>query len=150
MTSDNLATLALRLSQSDMLALADWEAADALNQPDPQQPVIVSWQRTEAGVGTVLDVLGPSAGAALLDVLKNASDPVLRWGMHILERGQLDISLASTRAQLDALTQAGVMSEPQKNALFALSRRERHPSWAEVNNMVVDARAVGLARGGKA
>lgn len=146
----NQQQLQIRLQQPDVADLPDWAAADILNQPDPQQPVIVSWQRTEAGVGTVLDVLGPSAGAALLDVLENATDPVLRWGMHILERGQLDISMASTRAQLDALTQAGVMSEPQKNALFALSRRERHPSWAEVNNMVVDARAVGLARGGKA
>jgi len=149
MTHGDVATLALRLSQPDMLALADWEAADVLNQPDPQQPVVVSWRHTEAGVGTVLDVLGPSAGAALLDVLKNATDPVLRWGMHILERGQLDISLASTRAQLEALTQAGVMSEPQKDALFALSRTIRNPSWAEANNMIVDARAVGIARGGR-
>lgn len=146
----NQQQLQIRLQQADVAMLPDWAAAEVLNQPDPQQPAIVSWHATELGVGTILDVFGPSAGAALLDVLKNSTDPAIRWGMHIVERGQLDVSLASTRAQLDALTQTGVITDTQRDALFALSRRERHPSWAEVNDMVVDARAVGLARGGKA
>jgi hypothetical protein len=41
------------------------------------------------------------------------------------------------------------MTTAQRNALFLLSRRERHPSWAEANNINVDARAVGIARGAK-
>lgn len=149
MTDEPISALALRLTWPDVVDLPDWAAADVLNQPDEQQPVVVTWARTEVGVGTILDVLGPSAGANLLDVLKNASDPVLRWGMHILERGMLDISLGSTQVQLQALTQAGVLTEDQRTVLLALSRQERHPSWAEANGINVNARAVGLARGGK-
>jgi hypothetical protein len=41
------------------------------------------------------------------------------------------------------------MTQSEADALLALSRRTRHPSWAEAHGVAVDARAVGLARGGR-
>lgn len=143
-------TLEERLAEPDMVGLPDWEAADRLNQPDQTLPVIVTWQKTEVGPGTIMNALGPADGAALLDTIKASTDPVMKWGLQVVETGKLDISLQSTRAQLDSLVTAGVLTTSQRDSLFALSYTERHPSWAEANNTFVDARAVGLARGGKA
>jgi hypothetical protein len=142
-------TLAERLAEPDMINLPDWQAADQLNQPDKTLPVIVYWEKTEVGPGSIMNVLGPTEGAELLDTIQSSTDPVMKWGLQVVETGKLDISLASTRAQLDALVTAGVLTASQRDDLFALSMRERYPSWAEYNNTFVDARAVGLARGGK-
>jgi hypothetical protein len=95
-----------------------------------------------------MNTLGPSEGAALLDAIKASTDPVMRWGLQIVETGKLDIGAASTRAQIDSLVAAGALTDAQRDALFALSKTERYPSWAEANNTFVDARAVGIARGG--
>lgn len=142
-------TLAERLAEPDMQPLADWQAADKLNTPDPTLPVIVEWKTTNTGPGSIMDALGPSEGAALLDTIKASTDPVMRWGLQVVETGKLDIGLASTRSQLDALVTAGVLTSAQRDTLFSLSRTERYPSWAEANDTFVDARAVGIARGGK-
>lgn len=142
-------TLAERLAEPDMQGLPDWEAANKLNAPDTTLPVIVEWQTTYVGPGSIMDALGPSEGAALLDVIKASTDPVMRWGLQVVETGKLDIGLASTRAQLDALVTAGVLTSAQRDTLFALSKTERYPSWAEANDTFVDARAVGIARGGR-
>jgi hypothetical protein len=145
------ALLMTRLAQADVSDLPDWAAAEVLNAPDAALPVVVTWERTNTGVGSILRALGPQDGAVLLDNLAAmaTTDVVLRWGLRTLERGVLDLSLPSTRAQIDALLTAGAMTTAQRNALFLLSRRERHPSWAEANNINVDARAVGIARGAK-
>jgi hypothetical protein len=146
-----MTTLALRLTQPDLASLPDWAASDALNAPDPSLPVVVSWEPTALGIGGVMDALGPEAGAALLDTLTAlaASNAVLRWGLRALEQNGLDFSLPSARSEIDALVLSGVMTEAQRDALFALSRRERHPSWSEYHGVKVDARAVGIARGAK-
>lgn len=143
-------TLQERLQEPDVVNLPDWAAADILNQPDTTQAIIVSWVETNAGPGTVLDTLGPVDGAALLDALEASTDPVIRWGMDILKSGKLDIAKQSTRNVLEQMTLQGTITPTQRDELFALSKRERYPSWAEANNTVVDARAVGLARGGVA
>ena len=142
-------TLAERLAEPDMQGVPDWEAANQLNAPDPTQTIIVEWQTTSTGPGSIMDTLGPSEGAALLDTIKASTDPVMRWGLQIVETGKLDIGLESTRAQIDDLVTAGALTAAQRDALFALSKTERYPSWAEANNTFVDARAVGIARGGK-
>jgi hypothetical protein len=145
------ALLVTRLAQADVSDLPDWAAAEVLNAPDAALPVVVTWERTNTGVGSILHALGPQAGAVLLDNLAAmaTTDVALRWGLLTLERGVLDLSLPSTRAQIDALVIAGAMTTAQREALFLLSRRERHPSWAEFNNINVDARAVGIARGAR-
>lgn len=141
-------TLQERLQEPDVVSLPDWEAADILNQPDTTQAIIVSWAETNAGPGTVLDTLGPVDGAALLDALEASTDPVIRWGMDILKSGKLDIAKQSTRNVLEQMTLQGAITPLQRDELFALSKRERYPSWAEANDTVVNARTVGLARGG--
>ena len=143
-------SLTERLSSPDMQGLPDWEAANKLNQSDATLPVIIEWKTTSIGPGSIMDALGPTEGAALLDVIKASTDPVMRWGLQVVETGKLDIGLASTRAQIDALVAAGALTSDQKDTLFALSKIERHPSWSEANNVFVDARQVGIARGGKA
>ena len=143
-------TLQERLQEPDVVNLPDWAAADVLNQPDTTQAIIVSWAETNAGPGTVLDTLGPVDGAALLDALDASTDPVIRWGMDILKSGKLDIAKQSTRNVLEQMTLQGAITPLQRDELFALSKRERYPSWAEANDTVVNARTVGLARGGVA
>jgi hypothetical protein len=146
-----MTSLALRLTQPDVASLPDWAAADVLNAPDITLPAVVSWERTDLGIGSIMDALGPQDGADLLDNVQALAptSAVLRWGFRALESSGVDLSLANARAQFEALTAAGLMTAAQRDALFALSRRERHPSWAEFHNIKVDARAVGLARGAK-
>lgn len=145
-------SLAERLLEPDVVDLPDWAAANILNQPDTTQTVIVYWEKTAIGPGTIMAALGPSEGAALLNSIEaaGASDPIMKWGLRVIEAGNFDVSLPATRAQLDGLVTAGVVTAAQRTTLFALSKRERFPSWAEANNTFVDARAVGIARGGVA
>jgi len=137
--------------QPDVASLPDWAAALLLNQPDPAAPVIIEWEPTQIGIGSVLATLGAVPGATVLSQIEAgaATNPVLKWGLEILRSGRIDLSLQVTRDTLDGLMFAGLLTTAQRDAFFALSRRERHPSWAEQNNIVVDARAVGLARGAK-
>jgi hypothetical protein len=93
-----------------------------------------------------MDTLGPITGADLLDSLDASTDPVIRWGMDVLRSGKLDIAKQSTREVLDAMTVQGAITPAQRDELFALSKRERYPSWAEANNTVVNASTVGIAR----
>jgi hypothetical protein len=144
-------TLADRLSQSDLADLPDWQAAAALNQPDPTLPAVETWEKTQLGIGSILDALGPTAGATFLDALEVLAEttPVVRWGLELIRGSGLDLSRPSARAQLEVLVAGRILQPEEGEALLALSRRTRHPSWAEANGVVVDARAVGLARGGR-
>lgn len=133
-----------------MQGVPDWQASNLLNAPDTSLPVIVEWQQTEVGPGSIMDALGPVDGAALLDLIASSQDPVMRWGLKVVESSKLNVGLESTRAQIQSLVTAGALTVAQRDALFSISKTERHPSWAEANNVFVDAREVGLARGGKA
>lgn len=78
------------------------EIAALLNEP---KTVLVERM---IGIGTVMDALGPTDGAALLASfeVQVATDPVVKYGWFLLERERLDVGLASTRAMLDALLPA--------------------------------------------
>lgn len=58
-----------------------------------------------ASLGTPMKYLGAEAGAQLLETMSTLaeSNPVVKWGFKLLERGELDLGLDSTRAMLDAL-----------------------------------------------
>jgi hypothetical protein len=144
-------TLAQRLARPDVASLPDWAAAAALNQPDPTLPAVETWEPTKIGIGAILDTLGPSAGARFLDALETLAEttPVVRWGLELIRGPGLDLSRPSARSQLEVLVAGRILQPAEGEALLALSRRTRHPSWAEANGVVVDARAVGLARGGR-
>ena len=61
------------------------------------------------GIGTVLDVLGPAAGSALLEQFETLaqSDIVVKWGWKLLEKQMLDVGLASTRQFLHSALPPG-------------------------------------------
>lgn len=75
------------------------EIAELLNAPQ-----VVRVERM-AELGTPMKYLGAEAGAQLLDQMESlaATNPAVKWGLKLLERGALDLSLDSTRAMLDAL-----------------------------------------------
>lgn len=143
--------LADRLRKPDVASLPDWQAAAALNEPDASQAEVETWAETKVGIGAILDVLGPAAGATFLDALETLAktQAVVRWGLELIRSDGLDLSRPSARSQLATLVAGGTLNQTEADALLALSRRTRRPSWAEANGVIVDARAVGLARGGR-
>ena len=82
------------------------EIAELLNAP---QAVLVERM---IGIGTVLDVLGPVAGSALLEQFEALaqSDTVVKWGWKLLEKQMLDVGLASTRQFLHSALPAEAAS----------------------------------------
>lgn len=143
--------LAARVAEPDVAELPDWQVAAVLNQPDQSLPAIETWAETRIGIGAILDALGPSAGALFLDALETLArtQSVMRWGLELIRSDGLDLSRPSARSQLKTLVVGGVLRQAEADALLALSRRTRHPSWAESVGTQIDARAVGLARGGR-
>lgn len=100
MTHDEIRSAILASSELTALVRVNTQAvADALS--------IGKVKRIEfyASLGTPMKYLGPEAGAALLDTMETLSEsnPVVKWGFKLLERGELDLGLDSTRAMLDAL-----------------------------------------------
>lgn len=77
------------------------------------------------GFGAIMSALGASAGAALLDALEVvavSSSPV-KWALRLLAADNLDIGNLQTRAQIDALAAAGVMTAAQAATLKALAQQ---------------------------
>ena len=142
-----------RLKQPDVADLPDWGAADVLNSPDESLPVVVEWHETQIGLGEIMAALGAEPGAAFLSAIEGAAvtNNVMKWGLEILRGSKLDLASIEARETIEQLVQSGMLEPSQRDKLFALSRHERHPSWAEANDMAgkIDARAVGLARGAK-
>lgn len=70
------------------------------------------------GIGTVLETLGPDAGAALLDDLEAqaASIPALKWAWVLINRGELDFGSPATRSMIEVL-----VPSPAKEALMAVA-----------------------------
>ena len=101
---------------------------------------------TFGGYGYVMERLGPTGGAALLDALESmaASSPPIKWAFRLLERGALDFGSAATRAQLDALVVAGVLPAPAAAALKAGAEGADPIALDDVSN-ALNARAKGGA-----
>lgn len=143
--------LADRIRLADVASLPDWQAAEALNAPDPSLPEIVDLVEYRASPASIMGAVGVTEGAALLDKIQQsaATNPVLKWAMMALTgpRG-LDLGDPAVRRQIDTLTPA-VFTPAQAAQIKALAERRRRPSWAEANGVEVTARSVGLARGAK-
>lgn len=73
---------------------------------------------TLGGIGTVLEALGPTDGAALLDQLETmaATVPAVKWAFVLINRGELDFGSAATRGMIDQL-----IPEPARSALKAVA-----------------------------
>lgn len=108
----------IRALPAGLLAARDTQAiADALSAGRTRL------MPTPIGFGRVLEALGPVDGATVLDTLDaiKASNPPLKWAWHLLERGELDVALASVRGQIDLLALGGALTTAQAVALKALA-----------------------------
>lgn len=89
------------------------------------------------GVGAVMDALGPDVGAEVLDALdalKATSSPV-KWAWVLINRGELDFGLPSTRGVIVQLQQAGAFGEQGEAiaaALLAIAEEPDPVSAAQV------------------
>ena len=138
------ALIAARIAQPDMQGLGAESIVAALNAPDPSLPAVVELRPTRIGPGTIMGVLGATAGAALLDTLTALApqSPPIRWALRVIDRGELDLSVDKAREQIDTLAAGSVMTAAQAAALKALAEHTRHRSWAEHCGITVDAPAV--------
>ena len=96
-----------------LVASRDYQAiADALNAGR------VKITSKLGGIGLVLETLGPTDGAALLDALEAqaATVPALKWAWVLVNRGELDFGSPATRAMIDAL-----IPEPARTLLKAVA-----------------------------
>ena len=87
-----------------------------------RKPII---QSRTIGIGTVLSVLAPDGGA-FLDAIEAlaAVDPNIKWGLKLLERGELDIGMAATRGLLDGIAANVISLAPSITVLLALAETE--------------------------
>ena len=90
----------------------DWEGkthgeiAVLLNQP------MVQVVQFNAGIGTILSVLGPVDGPAVLNTIESlkAADPAIKWGWYLIERSDLNFGDHVTRMMIDKLVAEAVIT----------------------------------------
>ena len=87
------------------------------------------------GIGIIMNVLGPVEGAAALDVLESMkpSNSAVKWALHLLESGQLDIGLPATRMQIDALV-GTVFTAEQASTLKAIAEEADPFNYNSISN----------------
>lgn len=86
------------------------------------------------GIGLVLETLGPTDGAALLDALEAqaVSVPALKWAFVLINRGELDFGSPATRAMIDLMVPG-----PAGAALKAVAEVPDPVTAAQVNQALV-------------
>lgn len=86
------------------------------------------------GIGLVLETLGPTDGAALLDALETqaATVPALKWAFILINRGELDFGSPATRAMIDLM-----VTGPAGAALKAVAEVPDPVTAAQVNQALV-------------
>lgn len=87
------------------------------------------------GIGIVLETLGPTDGAALLDQLEAlaATDSAVKWALVLIHRGELDFGSPATRGMIDKL-----VAEPARGVLKALAEVPDHVSVNDVENVLTE------------
>ena len=147
-----LALLATRVSQPDLQGLPEWMVANLLNVPDVLLPKVK--QKVATGVAQQL-LLTTGEWAKAVVAAENETLPEETRSAAILMRDTIRRSYIeaddpeayeAVSLVLTKMVQVGLLSAATKDRLLALA--DRHPSWAEANNIPVTARTVGLARGG--
>ena len=108
------------LGYAPFLANSPGKVVQLLNQQNPANTKVIT---RSIGIGTVLNVLGPQEGAAVLNALEalKTSNAVIKWAWYLLEKTDLDVGLESTRGQLDALVQGGALTQQQATAIKNLA-----------------------------
>lgn len=141
-----------KVAESQFNGMTESQVADALNAPDAS----LAYVKTDVSTSDVKEILLSSGEwAAIVLTADNISAPNSLRGACIVvrdtfkETSTIRTSLSGiftqTNAVLTGLLGAGVLSQGTYDALIALTNRR--PSWAEQNNIIVNAREVGLARG---
>lgn len=148
-----MTALATKVAEPAYIGLPDWQVADLLNAPDTALPVVYCDVAT-ADAREIM--LATGEWAAIILAPQNMGIPLELRGACIVVRDTITLtsavrtSVASIRAAvntaLGGLVLAGIITQGTLDAVSSLMKR--HPSWAEANGVKVDARAVGLARGG--
>lgn len=92
------------------------------------------------GIGLVLETLGPTDGASLLDSLQalSASVPPLRWAFTLIDRGELDFGSVATRGMIDTLVAQGAITAPLGAALKAAAEVPDPASLHDVTVALID------------
>ncbi len=143
-----MTTLAQRISEPDLVNLADWQVAEILNRPDPELPERVEVISRTIDIGDVLTALGVDPGAAFLDTLKAAGEArrALFYAFDLLQNGRLDAGNPVLRSEIQAMLASGSLATEVAVKLLALGENRRLQSWAEHWGIEVTARVVSLAR----
>ncbi len=143
--SDKVATYAANVP--------DWQIADDLNAPDVNLPFVYC----DVATADAREIMLATGGwAAIITASTNANIPTELRDACILARDTLTLTnnirtsdaaiRMAVNIALGGLVLAGIITQGTLDAVSSLMKR--HPSWAEANGIKVDARAVGLARGG--
>lgn len=133
--------------------MPDWEIAEILNAKDSLLPTVYCDVAT-ADAREVL--LSSGEWSALVIAADSDATPALLRGACIVARDTLTLTQSirtsnqairgAVEVALNGLVLGGIVAQDTKNAVSELMYANQ--SWAEANNLKVDARAVGLARGG--
>lgn len=149
-----MASLVERIAASDVRDLPDWRVAEVLNAPDQTLPVV----HIDVSTDDVREVLlATGAWSKIIMTAEPGSGaPVELRGLCILVRDTMTYTrtlrlsdptrYTAMHQAVSGLLTAGVVNQATVNALLALA--DRRQSWAEANGVTVDARTIGLARGG--
>jgi hypothetical protein len=76
--------------------------------------------KTEAGVGTILEVLGIDTGNALLDIVYNVAD--FRYVKPLIEQGRLRLDSPFVISFIEKFTQEGLLTEDQRDSLLSKAK----------------------------
>ena len=103
-------------------AMSDEQGAASLNNPD--RTVI---EQTMVTAKDLMARMDPGAAATILQKLESAAatNAVVKWIMSFITGGGegIDLGHANTRAQIDALVAAGVLTATEGASLKALAQR---------------------------
>lgn len=151
-----MTTLAEKVAEFDA-AVPDWQVSSELNTPDGEEYGYV-WVPLRCEIirdallanGAWLEIKHARDNANLDQSVRNAAETLID-AITLQER--IDLTDDGYRQEVmdtvDILTAAELLSEVIADQV--INEYGRRPlSWAEANNIKVDARAVGIARGGKA
>ena len=126
--------------------MTDQQIADSLNTAD--RPAIVP---TVAGALGIMRLVGPALGAAILDKIEAAagSDSRLQWFLRELTTNGIDLGHPVTRATIDELVVAGVLTQTEADAMKRSAERTvTRAEELELGVYPVSARMVATAKGG--
>ena len=115
---------------AELIASRDFDAIAAAVSIGRTKP-----SAREIGNGTILEVLGLTAGNALLDVVNTVPD--FRYVKPLVEQGRLTVGSALVQATVQSLVPMGVLKQSEADALCALGFDTDPVTALQVNQALV-------------